>query len=231
VSSSQFVCDPRPIAGNILLTRHCQEARRVNTDVLAWEDHLMAATSTGVWYVNQTTPLPRAKQVVVAPAVFCALATLDAVSQTNPAKSRAAPRMLVGQFALAAAGGGGNRTMLMIVNQDDGFNVNANMTFRPEALAEAPYVCEVSREHGREVAVVQEGTEHFQVDVSSAGELGGMMGRARAAWEAGVEHERGASAPSASGSAPASGWLQLTIGAGDARLLVLSKEPCGQGRQ
>ena len=183
-----------------VLTRHYAEARRVNTDVLAWEAHLLPARSTGAWLANSTgaPPLPPAS----------AVATLNAVATDQGPSGN----FVVGQFTLAQSGGGrsgggggvggGNKTLVMVVNQDPNFNVLANVTFRADAGA---FVCEVTRAHGQEVDVIDDTQEAFEV-----------------AHGGGVRPAAAAAPPPLPSSPP----LQLFIGAGDARLLVLSDVPC-----
>ena len=132
-----------PNATKLILTRHYAEAKRVNTDVLAWEAHLLPAVSTGVWLVNATAPpLPASS----------AIATLNAVAYDQGPSGN----FVVGQFAIP---GGGDKMLVMIVNQDPNFNVLANFTFHESA--QKMHVCEVERAHGTEVAVLFEGQEVF----------------------------------------------------------------------
>jgi len=230
----------RPNQTHLVLTRHYEEAKRINTDVLAWEKYLLAANSTGVWYVNETTPLPATSG--------CALATLNGVAFTNPSPGPTAGRLLLGQFEYeytagspkqdnkAAGSHQGSRqdkrrqqagTLLMIVNQDHSFNVNANLTFRPDAQTTTPYVCEISREHGAQVPVLQEATEHFEVG-SNTDILREMSNKSGMSMELSREISN---TNTESATSLGEVGLQLTIGAGDARLLLLSEQPCGNSRQ
>ena len=59
-----------PSSTKLVLTRHYAEAKRVNTDVLAWEALLLPAVSTGVWLVNASAPsLPASSAVATLNAV------------------------------------------------------------------------------------------------------------------------------------------------------------------
>merc|ERR1740117_734139 len=110
-------------------------AHRINTHILAYESHVMQATSTAVWYVPEGgPPEPNPNNKAVSPLV-------TAVSNT---KGKGPPLpFLIGQFSLDDG-----RTAVMVQNQSPFFDATPVITFAKPTTPR--YLCEVSRTSGRE---------------------------------------------------------------------------------
>ena len=153
------IISPTGVNGAFVRTQHYAEAARLNTAVLAWEQHLMGATSTGAWYVEGRASL-------ALPAA-CALAAINATAGAGPPVEDTA--FLVGQFVLADG-----RMALMLVNQADRFAAWPTLGFR-DARHNAPGggALEVSQASGEEVALADAspGVAGMQVSLAAGGAL------------------------------------------------------------
>ncbi len=122
-------------AGELMLTDHYEHVKRINTHILAWERHLLNATSVGYWHIDAAAaPKPAGSPGNVAskPRIGRSCApgadTAGCVTwqQSEPAFTdvRNWPNMgppgglpfLIGQFQLSDG-----RTALIVQNQDDRF--------------------------------------------------------------------------------------------------------------
>jgi hypothetical protein len=149
-------------AGELMLTDHYEHVKRINTHILAWERHLLNATSLGFWRVAAAVapqPLGSAGNVASQPRAgrSCASSGDPASCVTWPqdepafADVRNWPNMgppaglefLIGQFRTADG-----RTAVMLQNQDDRFTAVPNVSV--SSNMSKMHCCEVSSRDGRE---------------------------------------------------------------------------------
>ena len=148
--------------GELMLTDHYEHVKRINTHILAWEQHLLNATSVGYWRIAAAVapqPVGTPGNVASQPKVgrSCAAdgnpdscvtwqqpepAFADVRNWLNMGPPAGLP-FLLGQFRLADG-----RTALMLQNQDDRFTAIPNVTV--SAHMAAMDCCEVSPRDGRE---------------------------------------------------------------------------------
>eukprot|EP00750_Incisomonas_marina_P018867 INCI3160.1.p1 GENE.INCI3160.1~~INCI3160.1.p1 ORF type:complete len:434 (-),score=66.14 INCI3160.1:134-1435(-) len=119
---------------------HYFHAQTVNSQVLAYESHLFNATSTGVCHLS----VP-ANGTIVAPEAACQ-GTVTQVNITQRGYERDG-ELLFGQLDLSDG-----RSAVLVVNQDDGFNVWPTVTF----AASLKNAVEVHPSTGLEVPVMDD---------------------------------------------------------------------------
>jgi len=138
------------MTGALALTHHYDEAKRINSVVLAWEPYLLGATSTAVWgpaAALSASTLPRQGEDkhwrggnASAPGSF-ALSWPQAAPPFASVSSHTAAgdplQWLVGQFQLKDG-----RTAILVQNQDDRLSAAPKITL---AAGEKRTLCEVSR--------------------------------------------------------------------------------------
>jgi len=125
--------DNSSATSHLVLSHQYERARRLNSHVLAYEHHLMRASSTGVWFVPEGGK-PTLAVEQAEPPLVTAIANSPGIGPPLP--------FLIGQFALDDG-----RTMVMLQNQHATFDAMPVLRFE---LGGASFLCEVSAVSGIE---------------------------------------------------------------------------------
>jgi hypothetical protein len=137
---------PRGAEGRYQRGVHYEHARRLNTAVLAFAQHLLHAPSTSVTFFNASGGFDAAQSVGPAQPGRCA--TVAALNSTGWPNATA--QWLVGEFALADG-----RTAVLLHNQDDALSQLTTVTFASAGALAGGGVLEVSPA-GEGAAAVQD---------------------------------------------------------------------------